>query len=305
MNNPSIRAWGRLLAAAALLQLAGCASFDYAKAAPPQQRPVALQLSGQELSGATDLPLGVYRVPDSQVIIFGHQRGQGAGLLFGLVGVAIAHAANAGSGADAVKSAEQQLHLKLDAPVLAAFREITTQADTAGAFTLDEGAGGNRLVVTPGLVLSFVSDADVRAFVVLKVSLAGAEAKPAWTTRYIASTAAPRPLLGPDSWLAQDGAALREAVATDVRLALHTLADDVRHLFARDENKLTMLQGPFPHIKQRLQTVGFLLREDDRYVTFVPRLGDAVVFSGVNIFSRQSVVFRPATEKDERFKLLP
>ncbi|NPC56050.1 hypothetical protein [Caenimonas soli] len=109
-----------------MLQLAGCASFEFAKPAPAQQQPLTLKVSGEELSGWTDLPIGVYRIPQSHVIISGHQKGQGAGLLFGLIGVAVAHAANASSGADAVKSAEEQLRIKLTGQIETSIQRIVS-----------------------------------------------------------------------------------------------------------------------------------------------------------------------------------
>ena len=80
-------------------------------------------------------------MPDSHVIISGHQRGQAAGVLFGLVGVAIAHAANASAGADAIKTAEQQQRMKLTDPVDAAIRRQLAGGAYASAFTLEDKPG--------------------------------------------------------------------------------------------------------------------------------------------------------------------
>jgi hypothetical protein len=59
-----------------------------------------------------------------------------------------------------------------------------------------------------------------------------------------------------------------------------------------------MVQANFPYFKQRFQIVGFQLNENDRYVTLVPKLGDVSVFSGVNIFDKAVVTYRPATKED-------
>ena len=288
---------------AALLALTGCASFEFAKAPPTEGRPIAMKNGGDELSGWSDLPIGVYRVPDSHVIISGHQKGHAAGLLFGLVGVAVAHAANASAGADAVKSAEQSLRIKLDAPLEAAIRDIASSPGFAPTFTLAEQRGQTTLVVTPALVLSFVNDNALRPYVVLKASMLGSDSKPIWTTRYIASTGEPRALFGKDGWLEDGAAELHKAVRTNMRVAMRTLASDVSKPYARDEQKLVTVQGNFPYMKQRLQAVGYPLAEDDQYLTFVPKLGDVLVFAGVNVFDKTVVKFRPATKDDLPLKL--
>jgi hypothetical protein len=233
---------GAVLASAALLSLAGCASFEFTKAAPAQKQPVALKTSGEELSGWTDLPIGVYRVPDSHVIITGHQKGQVAGLLFGVIGVAIAHAANASAGADAVKNAEQQLRIKLTAPTEQAIRSIVADPKYATYFTSAEQPGAPRLLVTPALVMSFVNEDSLRPYVVLKASLlSGNDPKPVWNTRYIASSGPARPLLGPNGWLENDGAALRQTVQSNLELAMKTMATDVSKPYARDDSQMVMV----------------------------------------------------------------
>ena len=292
------------LMACALLALGGCASFEFAKPPPTQQRPVTLKNAGDELSGWTDLPLGVYRVPDSQVIISGHQKGQAGAVLFGLVGVAIVNAANASAGADAVKTAEQSLHIKLDGPLDQAIREVAAAPAYASTFSLEDKPGQMKLLVTPAIVLSFVTEDTLRPYVVLKATLVGSEPKPVWTTRYIASTGKPRPLLGKEGGLEGGAVELHKALGRDLKLAMRTLAKDVSKPYARDDKALVLVQGNFPYVKPRLQAVGYQLAEDDRYFTFVPKLGDVLVFAGVNVFDKSVIKFRPATKEDQPLKAL-
>lgn len=292
------------IALLALLQLAGCASFEFTKPAPAQQQPITLKVSGEELSGWTDLPLGVYRVPDSHVIISGHQKGQMAGLMFGLIGVAVAHAANAGAGADAIKTAEQQLKINLNNQLGASVQRIAANEGFVRQFTVADRAGSNKLMLTPALVLSFVDETRVRPYVVIRASMIGLDGKPQWNTRYIASTGNARALLGGDGWLDNDALELKKNVQANLDLAVRTMAADVSKPFPRDETKLTMVQGHFPYVKQRLQAVGFQLTEDDRYLTFIPKLGDVLVFAGVNIFDKDVIKYRAASKEDAAFKLV-
>lgn len=287
-----------------LLQLGGCASFEFTKPAPTQPQPITLKVSSEELSAWTELPLGVYRVPDSHVIISGHQKGHVAGLLFGLVGVAIAHAANAQAGADTVKDAEQQLKIKLTDQVAASVQRIVASEGFQQHFTHAERAGSAKLVLTPAVVLSFVNDSEVRPYVIVRASMQGNDGKPQWNTRYIASTGEARPLLGGGGWLENGAFELKKSVQANLDVAMRTLATDVVRPTPRDENKLTMVQANFPYMKQRLQTVGFQLSEDDQYLTFIPRLGDVLVFAGVNIFDKKFVTYRTATKDDAVFKIV-
>ncbi|MBI5258562.1 MAG: hypothetical protein HY855_18800 [Burkholderiales bacterium] len=289
-------------AGAAVVMLTGCASFEFTKAPPVQAQPVSLQLSTEGLSSWSDLPIGVYRVPDSQVVITGHQKAAGASMMFGLIGVAIAHSANAAAGGQTVKDVEQQLRITLDDQVKAALG-ASLAADGTQRFTLEPGSGP-ALVLTPAVVLSFTNDTDLRPYVVLKAALQGADKKPLWSTRYIASTGPAKPLLGEGSWTANDGALLKDALKANVHQAVRTMLRDLRDPYKRDDNELTMVQGHFPFIKPRMQTVGYKLGEDEHHIAFIPKLGDVLVFTGVNLLDKGSTTQRPATKDDAVLKLL-
>jgi hypothetical protein len=246
----------------------------------------------------------VYRVPDSHVIISGHQKGNAAGLLFGVIGVAIAHSMNSAAGGDSVKDIESKLHIKLDNQVDASLKQILGSGKYAKSFTQADAPGNTRLLITPALVLSYITDTDLRPYVILKASLQGADSKPIWTTRYIASTGMARPLVGANGWLENDAAELKSIIQNNINVAMQTMVNDVSSPYPRDETKLTMVQGHFPYLKQRFQTVGFQLNEDERYLTFVPRLGDVLVFAGVNIFDKNFTTYRAATKEDAIFKVV-
>lgn len=298
-----IQAWPSAMLLFLASLLGGCASFEFAKPIPPQTQTVTLKTSGEELSGWSDLPLGVYRVPDSHVIISGHQKGQMAGVLFGLVGVAIAHGANASAGESIIAGAEKQLKVKLTGPVDSAIRK-TLASGQYTTLTADDQAGAPKLLVTPALVMSFVSDQAARPYVVLKATLVRADGQPGWTTRYIASTGQARTLLGEDGWLVNEGTELRKAVETNVDVAVRTMIADVSKPYARDESRMVMVQGHLPYMKQRVQTVGYQLAENERYITFVPKLGDVLVFAGVNVVDKTTVTFRSAEKDDAPLKLV-
>jgi hypothetical protein len=292
-----------LIAALVLFGLSGCATYKYTEAAPVQQQPISVQISNEELSRMNDMPIGVYKVPDSQVVISGHQKGAGGALLFGLLGVAIADAANMSAGSKSVHDIENVLRIKLNDQVQAAVKQAIAAGHLEQQLTQDV-APGPKLMLQPELVMSFVSDTDMRVFIELKTTLVGADKKTLWTTRYIASSGPARPLTGADSWTDYEGKNLKSAVQANLDQAVRVMLADVSHPYPRDQNQLTLVEGNFPYVKPKLQVVGMQLSEDEHYVVFTPRLGDVLVFAGVNVFDKTAITYRPATKDDAKFKIL-
>lgn len=291
--------------AVATMGLGGCASFNRTKPAPAQQQPIAVRFTGAELSAWSDMPAGVYRVPDSQVIVSGHQKGGATGLLFGVIGVAVQSAINSSAGKDATKNVEDALRISLTSEAQRVTQDLLASGRFSGQFIQSTDAAGPTLDVTSAVVLTFVNATDARPYVLLKADLATAKgAKQSWETRYIASSGQPRPLSGANSWTADGGAILRSTVYEDLRHAIEVMLKDVSHPYVRDDTKLTTVQGYFPYLKERAQAVGYELGEDDRSVYFIPKLGDLIVFSGVNIMDKALTSHRSAAKDDAVFKIV-
>ena len=77
---------------------------------------------------------------------------------------------------------------------------------------------------------------------------------------------------------------------------------DISSHFSRNEDELLMVQGNYPHVRTKLQSVGYKLFEDDESIAYLPLLGDAVVFSGVNLMNKSAITYRAAQPDDARFK---
>jgi hypothetical protein len=294
-----------VLAIASVFIFTGCATFNRTKPAPPGSQPIAVEFSTESLSGWTDLPIGTYRVPDSQVIISGHQKGGAAGLLFGVIGVAIQHGANQSGGKQAVEDIEKSLKINLTTDGQAAIHKLI--ATDAYATKFKEGSGpGPVLSISTAVVLTFVNDTDIKPYVILKTTLRDPKAKDkkGWSTRYIASLQAPRPLAGDNSWTADSAAALNAAIAANLVRAAEVMLHDVSNPFLRNDSKLHAIEGHFPYVKPRLQTIGYLLGEDADSIYFIPKLGDVIVFSGVNIMSSSVTSHREAVKGDSPFAIV-
>jgi hypothetical protein len=273
--------------------------------APSFDGPTQIEFSTDQVSKWTDLPLGTYRVPNSDLIISGHQKGGAAPmLLFGLIGVAVQSGINSSQGKGAMASAEQALTFSIDEEAKAKLQLALADPAYAGKFTAD-ATPGRKFEVTGAVVMSFANQQDVLPYVTLRVKLMGNEGKSKlWTTRYIASAGARRPLVGDGSWTENDGAALRPQVSRLLDLAIGTMLKDISDPYPREEASLTNVHGYFVHVNKPLQVVGYKLAEEDGRMLFLPKLGTTIVFAGVNILDTDSVWQQPAGKKDKPLKLL-
>ncbi|MNV25081.1 hypothetical protein D3C71_1161640 [compost metagenome] len=295
---------GQKVAIAALcLSLGACATFDRAKPPPAVAGPVTVTVNNDQLSGWTDLPLGAYRVPESDVIVGGHQRGNAGVAMFGLLGLGIAHAANSNSSAAGVSNTEQILRIKLADQTRNEIEATIGKKLLADKLTTEPSP--TQLNVSSALLLSYIDDIQVRPFTILKVQLSGADKRHLWETRYFASTGEVRPLVGTDSWTSSGGDPLKAAAATSLQRAVKVMLNDIAQPYTRDDNQMTIVEGGFPHLKPRVQIRGYLLVEDERYIAFVPKTGDASLLSGVSILDKAAIVYRPANSDDVGFKVLP
>jgi hypothetical protein len=309
-NHPGNRSMIRkpLLRATLLLLLATLPLHAGAKtpkgtlAAPAAEGPTQVAFSTKAVSKWTDLPLGTYRVPNSDVIISGHQK-SGAGVLFGVVGVAIQNSVQKSNGKEALASAEQALTLSIDEEANALLQAAMADPAYAGKFSAAP-TPGRTYEVTGAVVMSFASAQDALPYVVLRVKLLDGGGSKLWTTRYIASSGPRRPLVGDGSWTVEEGAMLRTHVSGLLKTAIDTMLRDIATPYPRDEASLVTVRGWFPHVNKPLEVVGYKLAEADGRLLFLPKLGTTIVFAGVNSLDTATMAVTPFAKGDKPLKLL-
>ena len=278
------------------------ASPNAIETAPAQQGPTQVEFSTAQISKWTDLPMGTYRVPNSDVIISGHQKGGAAPmLLFGLIGMAVQNSVNAHNGKDAMAAAEQALTFSIDEEAKAKLQAAIAEPDYASIFT-SEANTEHKYEITGSVVLSFANQREVLPYVVLRVKLLDKKGSKLWTTRYIASAGARKPLTGDGSWTVDN--ALRPQVSKLLDLAIRTMLKDIAHPYPRDEASLVTLHGFFPHVNKPLQVVGYKLAEENGRMLFLPKLSTTIVFAGINILDAASMTQKPTVKGDKPLKLL-
>lgn len=273
--------------------------------APSFDGPTQIEFSTDQVSKWTDLPIGTYRVPESDVIISGHQKGGAMpAVLFGLVGLAVQAGINSHNGKETMASAEQALTFSIDEEAKTKLLAALTNPAYASKFT-SEVTPDRKFEVTGAVVMSFANELEVLPYVTLRVKLMGNNGKSKlWTTRYIASTGARRPLVGDGSWTENGGAVLRTQVSALLDIAIETMLKDIATPYPRDEASLTNVHGFFVHVNKPLQVVGYKLSEENGRMLFLPNLGTTIVFAGVNVMDTASVWQQPATKKDAKLKVI-
>lgn len=271
--------------------------------APVQAGITQIEYSTKQTSKWTDLPLGVYSVPNSDVIISGHQKGGAAPMiLFGVVGLAVQSSVNAQNGKETMASAEQALTISIDDEAKAVLARLIAEPENAAKFTMD--ATESKFEVTGAVVLSFANQAEALPYVTLRVKLLDKKGKKLWTTRYIASEGGRRPVIGEGSWTENGGALLQANVSKNIETAIRTMLRDIRNPYPRDEASLLTAKGFFPHVNKPLQVVGYNLAEENGQMLFLPKLSTIIVFSGVNVLTPDTLTLAPTQPKDAVLKVL-
>jgi hypothetical protein len=285
------------------IAIGGCVNLDSPSILKSQR--VVVNITNQGLPALTDIPMGAYRIPDSQVIISGYQQG---GINFGLINGNVAVSPTSSGGLKeiaAAKTSQQALQISLTtlAPdVLHALLESSTLSEK---YTLAPDPAAPVLSIGGAIVLMFESESRIRPFVALYATLTGPGGTHVlWAMRYAASVGVPRPLTGEGSWTADGGAALRAVASLEMRRAMAVLFADISSPYVRDRNSKFTVQGYFPFIKGRFQVIGYLLGENADSIVFVPDVPTTSMLHGVQVMDKSITVIRAATADDPRMKSL-
>lgn len=280
-----------LIAQAAVAQEA--ASTATHNAGPP----TAIVYSDKGANGMSDLPMGVHRIPDSNVVISGHQKGGGIGMLFGVLGMVVQSSANAEAGTGKVRNVEDDLRFDVTAKANELTKAILADEKYGSLFTLAPQPGGSTLNVVPYIVITFQGDTDVRPYVVLKTKLAtGAPGDSPKTIKYFCCEGKPLPLSGPNGLAENGGAGLKELLTSELETAIRVMLLDRSQAYPRDKLAKVDVNGYLPFVGKPIKFKGFGLGKYKDYDLIEFRNG-LLVFSGVNIAEPGSLEITPAKAK--------
>lgn len=284
----------------AALALAAIAPAAMAQTAAPQApaatapaAPTAIVFSEKGANGMSDLPLGVHRIPDSNVVVSGYQGGGGIGMLFGVVGMLVQSSVNTGAGTEKVRTVEDDLRFDVRAKAIEMTNTIMADDRFRSAYTLTPQPGGSTMTVTPYVVLTFVKKTeDLRPYVVLKTKVAtGTDSGK--TIKYFCCEGKALPLA---SLTENNGAKLKELLTSELDTAINVMLLDRSHAFPRNDEAKIETNGMLPFVGKPLKWRGFDMGHYKDY-NLVEFRGGMIVFSGVNIVEPGALEIKPVVKK--------
>ncbi len=255
--------------------------------------PTAIVFSEKGASGMSDLPMGVHRIPDSDVVVSGYQGGGGIGMLFGVVGTLVQSSINAGTGTKKVSNVEDDLRFDVRAKSIEMVNTLIAGDKFRSAYTLTPQPDGSTMTVTPYVVLTFVKKTDdLRPYVVLKTKVATGKDS-GKTIKYFCCEGKALPLA---SLTENNGALLKEVLAAELDTAVNVMLLDRSQPFPRNDEAKVSTNGLLPFIGKPMKWGGFDLGgyKDKRLLEF---RGGIFVFSGVNIVEPDGLEITPIVKK--------
>jgi hypothetical protein len=255
--------------------------------------PTAIVFSEKGASGMSDLPMGVHRIPDSDVVVSGYQGGGGIGMLFGVVGTLVQSSINTGTGTEKVRNVEDDLRFDVRAKSVEMVNTMIAGDKFRTAYTLTPQPDGSTMTVTPYVVLTFVKKTDdVRPYVVLKTKVATGKDS-GKTIKYFCCEGKAMPLA---SLTENNGARLKEVLTAELDTAVNVMLLDRSQAFPRNDEAKVSTNGLLPFIGKPMKWGGFDLGsyKDKRLLEF---RGGIFVFSGVNIVEPDGLEITPIVKK--------
>lgn len=303
----------RIVAAVWAFAAVACADQSPPRITATEHAPILVDFTNDRLSTFSDIPMGTYPVPDSQVLVSGFEKGSALALALGSVGGAAGiamrssayrTATDASGGKAAVKPHEDALRIALQPMAEQHLKTLLEKEEFAGNFTLSQAHSGLILRVGGNVVLQFFENGDVRPFTVLRANLISPTERVMWTTRYFATLGEPHPITGDRSWTEDGGKSLEPVVSAELQRALQVMLMDVASRLPRDRGEKVLAEGYFPFIKKRVQVTGVRLVEDQDWFAFAAKVPSTSLMAGVNIMDKSAARYRGAIPGDPWMKAI-
>ena len=315
----AIRSLRSFLLLPTLLALGGlCAAAVKAPpVAPSSEDPWLVQIMPNGHGVIDERPLGAYHVPDSDLVVTGHQRSLypnsgapvppsvGMALVVETGRAARFDLANATAKASGVVDVEDTMHFTYTAELRDDIVQAVAEAEPLRqAFVLRGQPPGGRMTVAAGAVLSHVAGGKVQPCMVLRVQLyEKGQRRSFWEQTYFASTGGPRPMKGEGSWTADGSADLEADLSASLKAAVRVMLDDVAHPAPRTPDQVAVATLRLPFRALRVDALGFRLGESDgRAVFLVPGSEDV---SGVHVVEKSLVQWRAPRADEPMFANVP
>jgi len=280
-----------LVAGASALAAPAAAAPETGDAPAQAPAPTRVVYVDEGMSRMNDLPMGVHRIPDSNVIISGHQKGGGIGILFGVVGMAIQSSANASGGTARVRNVEDDLRFDATAKATELTGAMLAADGKFGQrFTLQ--AADNMLNVSPYIVITFQNETEVRPYIVLKTKLYTAGDQSPKAQKYFCCEGKALPLTGANGLAENGGAGLKALLTAELETAIRVMLQDRAQPYIRDKEQRITVKGYLPFVGKPFKMKGYDLGHFNDY-TLIDFPSGMLVFGGVNIAEPGSLEVQP------------
>ena len=280
-----------LIAGASALAAPAAAAPEAGDTPAQAPSPTRVVYVDEGMSRMSDLPMGVHRIPDSNVIISGHQKGGGIGMLFGVVGMAIQSSANASGGTARVRSVEDDLRFDATAKATELTGAMLAADGKFGQrFTLQ--AADNMLNVSPYIVITFQNETEVRPYIVLKTKLYTAGDQSPKAQKYFCCEGKALPLTGANGLAENGGAGLKALLTAELETAIRVMLQDRAQPYTRDKEQRITVKGYLPFVGKPFKMKGYDLGHFNDY-TLIDFPSGMLVFGGVNIAEPGSLEVQP------------
>jgi hypothetical protein len=277
-----------VIAGASVLTTPAAAAPEVGDAPAQAPAPTRIVYVDEGMSRMSDLPLGVHRIPDSNVIVSGHQKGGGIGMLFGVVGMAIQSSANASGGTAKVRNVEDDLRFDAAAKATELTQAILADGKFGQRFTLQ--ASDNILNVVPYIVITFQGEDEVRPYIVLKTKLFTPADQSPKAQKYFCCEGKALALSG----LAENGGAgLKALLTAELDTAIRVMLQDRAQPYTRDKDTRISVKGYLPFVGKPFKMKGYDLGKYNDY-SLIDFTSGMLVFGGVNIAEPGSLEVLPA-----------
>ncbi|WEK02037.1 MAG: hypothetical protein P0Y59_10270 [Candidatus Sphingomonas phytovorans] len=284
-----------IVASASALATQATAAQEQTGGAPTEAAPMTIVYPDKGPSGMSDLPMGAHRIPDSNVIISGHQKGGALGSVFGIFGILVQSAANADAGKGAVRNVQDELRFDVAAKAADMTQTIMAGEKYRQKFTLSPNAGGGTLSVVPYVVITFVNETDARPYVVLKTTLSSGSPGGSRMIKYFCCEGKALPLAGENGLSANNGERLKEVLMSELETAIQVMLLDRSQPYSRDNRTKIAAKGYFPFVGKPIKLKGYDIgRYNDHLLFEIP---GGSVFGGVNIAEQSSLEIEAGNAK--------
>ncbi|BET65913.1 hypothetical protein ASA1KI_08310 [Opitutales bacterium ASA1] len=275
------------------LLASGCASYRYALPYPADAKTARTDISEEHPSAGTQFPIGTFYDKDHRVVFSGHQKGEQVGMMFGLVGVLVAHQANKAAGADRFGGHVDDLDFDLTTIARTALAEELAHAPATRLRLVGDAAETHAILeIVPYALVEYAPGGGGKVYVSLRARLAQGGATQRWIGRYFAAADGTHL----QSTWEQEGrleTALREATERAVRM----LVRDVHGGYPGSRTVKISGRWAWTARLPQLTSRAIVLDETDEHLVLRFVAADALVFSGTHFVERKDVTLEDAVFK--------